>query len=192
VPAEIIVSPHAPPKANHGWTNAVEPVAVKAAAEIAMDAGSEPVDMMPRMNWPTSPLLVEPVPINPNEGTVLIAAVVLPSAARPTFVRAPSELDVPTKEPADNPVDPSKAKAPVTELLIAATEPEVPIKDPAEYPAALKAVAAVVPVMIEPAVVPRLPTNGASRKVKLLVADATEVVPEVARLTNQEMLFVAF
>lgn len=45
--------------------------------------------------------------------------------------------------------------------------------------------------MIEPATVPRLATNGDSRKVKLLVADATEVTADVALLTNHDTLFVA-
>ncbi len=62
----------------------------------------------------------------------------------------------------------------------------------ADSPELLSAVAAVDPVMIEPATVPILPTNGASKNVKLLVADATEVTAEVALLTNHEMLFVAF
>lgn len=67
-----------------------------------------------------------------------------------------------------------------------------PKNDPAENPPALNAVCAVVPVIIEPVKVPILPTNGASRNVKLLVADATEVTADVALLTNHEMLLVAF
>ncbi len=62
----------------------------------------------------------------------------------------------------------------------------------ADRPELLSAVAAVDPVMIEPATVPMLPTNGASKNVKLLVAEATEVTADVALLTNHEMLFVAF
>lgn len=73
-----------------------------------------------------------------------------------------------------------------------ASDPDVPMNDPADNPELLRAVWAVDPVMIDPANVPRLPTNGASRNVKLLVADATDVVADVARLTNHETLLVAF
>ncbi len=62
----------------------------------------------------------------------------------------------------------------------------------ADNPELLNAVWTVVPVMTEPATVPMLPTNGASRNVKLLVADAIEVTADVALLTNHEMLLVAF
>jgi len=66
------------------------------------------------------------------------------------------------------------------------------MNDPADKPAALNTEAAVVPVMMEPPVVPKLPTKGASKNVKLLVAEATEVAAELARLTNHETLLVAF
>lgn len=93
-----------------------------------------------------------------------------------------------------------RADAPSTELpsaakptfVTAAIEPLVPTYDPADNPELLSAVAAVDPVITEPATVPILPTNGASRKVKLLVADATDVTAEDALLTNHETLFVAF
>jgi len=78
------------------------------------------------------------------------------------------------------------------------------INDPADNPALDKNDIAAVPAAANTltptalvaapknADVAILPTKGASRKVKLLVADATEVVPDVALLTNHDTLFVAF
>ena len=77
-------------------------------------------------------------------------------------------------------------------FVTAAIDPLVPTNDPADSTVLLNAAAAVVPVGIDPASVPRLPTNGASKNVKLLVAEATDVTADVARLTNHEILFVAF
>lgn len=135
-----------------------------AADVIVIATGIAPVEKIPAINAVGNPEVVEPVPIYPKFGMVNCASV--------------KALVAVSTEPAATPVmaDPAAASPVITEP---AATPVIP--EPAN-----------MPVIPDPAAVPILPTNGASRNVKLLVADATDVTADVALLTNHDTLFVAF
>lgn len=87
-------------------------------------AGIAPVDAMPYTSASGKGNVVDPVPMNTKVGSAAFPTVTVLDAARPTFVTADNEPDVPMNDPADNPPVLRNDDAPVPELLSTEAEPE--------------------------------------------------------------------